>query len=124
MRRRTSGRLHPPRMTTVAFLGLGAIGRPMARCIANAGFDLIVWNRSAARSRELASATRARIADTPADAARGAEVVVTCLPTSIDVASLLDGATGILAGIARGALFVDCTSGDPATSQRIAARLA
>ncbi len=111
-------------MTNVAFLGLGAIGRPMARCVANAGFDLTVWNRSGERSREFVATTAARAATSPADAVRGADVVVACLSTSQNVASLLDGADGILAGIARGALFVDCTSGDPATSARIAERLA
>ncbi|HVB32231.1 MAG TPA: NAD(P)-dependent oxidoreductase [Gemmatimonadaceae bacterium] len=111
-------------MTNVAFLGLGAIGRPMARCVANAGFDLTVWNRNGERSREFAATTAARAASSPADAVRGADVVVACLSTSQNVASLLDGADGILAGIARGTLFVDCTSGDPATSARIAERLA
>jgi 3-hydroxyisobutyrate dehydrogenase len=51
-------------------------------------------------------------------------VVITCLPTSGDVVSLLDGADGLLAGLRRGALLLDCTSGDPATSRGIAARLA
>lgn len=111
-------------MTNVAFLGLGAIGRPMARCVANAGFDLTVWNRNGERSREFVATTAARAASSPADAVRGADVVVACLSTSQNVASLLDGADGILAGIARGTLFVDCTSGDPATSARIAERLA
>ena len=111
-------------MTSVAFLGLGAIGRPMAHRVAAAGFDLTVWNRTAGRSREFAAAAGARAAATPADAVRGAQVVVTCLSTSQNVASLLDGPAGILAGIDRGALFVDCTSGDPATSARIAERLA
>lgn len=111
-------------MTNVAFLGLGAIGRPMARCVANAGFDLTVWNRNGERSREFVATTAARAASSPADAVRGADVVVACLSTSQNVASLLDGADGILAGIARGTLFVDCTSGDPATSARIAVRLA
>ncbi|MDB4881541.1 MAG: mmsB, partial [Gemmatimonadetes bacterium] len=55
---------------------------------------------------------------------RGADVVITCFPVSADVESLLDGPDGLLAGFARGALLVDCTSGDPATSRRIAARLA
>ncbi|MHB1863423.1 MAG: NAD(P)-dependent oxidoreductase [Gemmatimonadaceae bacterium] len=111
-------------MTNVAFLGLGAIGRPMARCIANAGFDLTVWNRNGQRSREFAATNAARAASSPADAVRGADVVVACLSTSHNVASLLDGEHGILAGIARGTLFVDCTSGDPTTSARIAERLA
>jgi len=111
-------------MTSVAFLGLGAIGRPMAQRVAAAGFDLTVWNRTAERSREFAGANKARAAATPAAAVRGAQVVVACLSTSQNVASLLDGPDGVLAGIERGALFVDCTSGDPSTSARIAERLA
>jgi 3-hydroxyisobutyrate dehydrogenase len=111
-------------MPKVTFLGLGAIGRPMARRVADAGFDLTVWNRTAARARDFAAATGARAARTAAEAVRGADVVLSCLSTSQDVASLLDGPEGLLAGLARGALFVDCTSGDPATSIRIAERLA
>jgi 3-hydroxyisobutyrate dehydrogenase len=65
-----------------------------------------------------------RVAATPAEAARGRDFVVTCLPTSRDVESLLDGPDGLLAGLARGATLIDCTSGDPETSRRIAARLA
>jgi len=108
----------------IAFLGLGAIGRPMAARIAAAGMPLTVWNRTAERAASFARETGARHADTPADAVRGADVVVTCLSTSRDVASLLDGTNGLLAGFHQGAILVDCTSGDPATSRRIAARLA
>lgn len=64
------------------------------------------------------------MATTPADAARDRDVVVTCLPVSSDVESLLDGPDGLLATLAPGAVLVDCTSGDPATSRRMAARLA
>ena len=110
--------------TNLAFLGLGAIGTPMARHLAIPGFSLAVWNRTPSKAAAFAAAHAARAAASPADAARGAEFVVTCLPTSQDVESLLDGPDGLLAGLAPGALFIDCTSGDPATSQRIAARLA
>lgn len=109
---------------SLAFLGLGAIGAPMARHLATPPGSLAVWNRTAARAAEFATATGARLQATPADAARGADVVITCLPTSREVEALLDGPDGLLAGLARGAVLVDCTSGDPATSQRIAARLA
>lgn len=108
----------------VAFLGLGAIGRPMARRIADAGLTLAVWNRTRARAEEFARETGARAATSPADAARGTDVVITCLPVSADVEALLDGAEGLLAGMQAGSTLVDCTSGDPATSRRIAARLA
>lgn len=108
----------------VAFLGLGAIGRPMAARIVAGGHSLAVWNRTAERAKSFAAETGARLADTPAEAARGAQVVITCLPTSRDVESLLDGADGLLAGIGNGSTFIDCTSGDPAGCRRIAARLA
>jgi len=110
---------------TVAFLGLGAIGRPMAARLAHAqGITLAVWNRTAERGQSFGREHGARVAATPADAARGADVVITCLPVSADVESLLDGDAGLLATMSKGATLVDCTSGDPATSRRIAARLA
>jgi 3-hydroxyisobutyrate dehydrogenase len=108
-----------------AFLGLGAIGRPMAARIAGAGLPLTVWNRTRARADEFVRDVPAvRIGDTPADAARSARVIVTCFSTSRDVEANLDGDDGLLAGISRGATLIDCTSGDPVTSRRIAARLA
>jgi 3-hydroxyisobutyrate dehydrogenase len=112
-------------MPSVAFLGLGAIGRPMAACLAKApGISLAVWNRTAAKAATFAAEHGARHALSPADAARGADVVITCLPVSADVESLLDGADGLLAEMSRNTVLVDCTSGDPATSRRIAERLA
>src|SRR5688572_22636387 len=106
----------------VGFLGLGAIGTPMAAHLARR-WPLTVWNRTGARAAEFASRYGVRAAATPRDAAAGADVVVTCLPTSREVEALLEGVDGILAGLAEGALFLDCTSGDPATSRRIADRL-
>ena len=111
-------------MPTVAFLGLGAIGAPMARHLAAHDLGLRVWNRTATRAAAFAASHGAIRAATPADAARGADIVITCLPVSADVESLLDGPDGLLAGLASGSVLVDCTSGDPATSRRIAARLA
>lgn len=116
-------------MTSVAFLGLGAIGAPMARHLAGTDLSLTVWNRSRARADAFASESgssenRVRAASTPADAARGAAVVITCLPVSRDVESLLDGPDGLLATMTKGTVLVDCTSGDPATSRRMAAKLA
>jgi 3-hydroxyisobutyrate dehydrogenase len=107
----------------VAFLGLGAIGTPMAAHLAR-DHELTVWNRTAERAHAFAERNRASAASTPREAVTDAAAIVTCLPTSAEVESLLDGPDGILAGAAREALFLDCTSGDPATSRRIAARLA
>ena len=108
----------------IAFLGLGAIGRPMAARIAAAGLPLTVWNRTASRAEDFAREHGVARAATPADAAREADVVVTCLPTSRDVAGLLDGPDGLLAGMREGTTLVDCTSGDPATSRAIRDKLA
>ncbi|MDQ6829513.1 MAG: NAD(P)-dependent oxidoreductase [Gemmatimonadota bacterium] len=110
-------------MQKVAFLGLGAIGTPMAHHLAGAG-DLAVWNRTREKADAFAREHKARAAASPADAARGASVVITCLPKSSDVESILAGDDGLLAGLDRGATLVDCTSGDPASSRRIAAMLA
>lgn len=85
---------------------------------------LAVWNRTASRAAEFATRYGARAATSPRDAALGAEAVLTCLPTSREVEALLDGPDGLAAGLGPGALLLDCTSGDPATSRRVAARLA
>lgn len=96
----------------------------MAEHLAPPAADLTVWNRTAARARDFGARTSTKVAATPAEAARSADVVITCLPTSREVESLLDGPDGIEAGLREGATFVDCTSGDPATSRRIASRVA
>lgn len=112
-------------MHRVAFLGLGAIGTPMAAHLAGPGFDLVVWNRTALRATEFTAAhPTARQASNPAEAARDRDAVITCLPVSADVEALLEGPEGLLATMPAGAVLVDCTSGDPLTSRRIAARLA
>jgi len=107
----------------VAFLGLGAIGAPMARHLAP-HYTLSVWNRTVSRATDFARENNARAATSPADAVGGAAIAITCLPTSREVDSLLDGDEGMLGAFDRGSTLVDCTSGDPATSRRIAARLA
>jgi 3-hydroxyisobutyrate dehydrogenase len=107
----------------IAFVGLGAIGAPMAAHLAPGG-RLTVWNRTGSVAERFADRHEARVAATPRDAAAGADIVLTCLPTSREVEAVLDGPEGLLAGLHRGALLIDCTSGDPASSRRIAARLA
>ena len=110
-------------MTRVAFLGLGAIGEPMARHLAAPPFSLTVWNRTRTKADDFAAANGARVAATPAEAVAGAEVVITCLPSSREVGETLEGPTGILAGIATNAILVDCTSGDPGASREFAVTL-
>lgn len=106
----------------VAFLGLGAIGRPMAARLA-ARFPTTVWNRTAGVADRFAAEARCRVAAGAAEAVRGADVVVTCLSTSADVAELLHGPCRVADALSPGTLFLDCTSGDAATSRRLAADL-
>ncbi|HUQ47353.1 MAG TPA: NAD(P)-dependent oxidoreductase [Gemmatimonadaceae bacterium] len=108
----------------VAFLGLGAIGTPMAAHLAKEPFELTVWNRTSEKADAFAAEHGCKVAKTAADAVRDAEVVITCLPSSREVEALLQAPDGIAAGLPDGSLFIDCTSGDPATSKAIAENLA
>jgi 3-hydroxyisobutyrate dehydrogenase len=85
--------------------------------------DLIVWNRTGEKALAFAAQHGVRAASSPADAAQGCPVVITCLPTSREVEAILHGSSGLLAGLALGSTLVDCTSGDPASSRRISALL-
>jgi len=85
--------------------------------------ELIVWNRTWSRAAAFAARHGCRAMATPRELAAEAQVVITCLPTSREVEALLAGADGLEAGLRSGALFIDCTSGDPATSRRVAQRL-
>lgn len=106
----------------VGFLGLGAIGSPMAAHLARRD-ELMVWNRTSSRAEAFCARHGCRAAATPRELAAQAQVVITCLPTSREVEALLEGADGLEAGFRSGALFIDCTSGDPATSRLVAERL-
>src|SRR5437867_2317632 len=109
-------------MLNVAFLGLGSIGRPIAKRISAAGFPLTVWNRTAQRAQAFAKEIGVERATSAAEAAQGADVVVTCLSTSLDVEQVVS--EGVIESMRPGATLLDCTSGDPATSRRLAERLA
>ncbi|BEU28480.1 NAD(P)-dependent oxidoreductase [Paraburkholderia sp. 22B1P] len=107
----------------VAFLGLGAIGAPMAAHFSKS-HELVVWNRTPERLREFAALHACTAASTPKEAVKGADAVLTCLPASAQVEEILQGDNGMMAGFSPGGILIDCTSGDPDTSRRIAQRLA
>lgn len=104
----------------VGFIGLGAIGRPMAVHVARA-FDTMVWNRTAQRAQEFADERGAALAGSPAELAGWADVVITCLPTSKEVREVVEAAGDAWQ---EGMLLVDVTSGEPAASREIAQWLA
>lgn len=107
----------------IAFLGLGDIGALIASHLTREPFELVVWNRTASKASDFAQKHRVAIAQTPAEAVSGAEVIITCLPSSVEVEAILHGENGMLESLRKGAVLIDCTSGDPPTSRSIAAEL-
>ena len=107
----------------VGFIGLGIMGRGMARNLLQAGFPLCVWNRTASRADELVAAGATRGAS-PADVAAQSDIVISCVSDTPDVEQVLLGDDGVIAGVKPGALVIDMSTISPQATQTIAARLA
>jgi len=107
-------------MSAIGFIGLGIMGKPMARNLLKAGHSLIVHNRSRAAVDELAKEGAAPAADSQEVAARS-EVVVTMLPDSPDVELVYTGAEGVFSGVKAGTLLIDMSSISPVVARRLAA---
>jgi 2-hydroxy-3-oxopropionate reductase len=95
-------------ISKIAFLGTGLMGAPMCRCLLKAGFELTVWNRSAAKAEALRT-EGATVAATPTEAAAGAEVVITMLSDGPAVAEVMFE-QGVAKAIAEGATRIDMSS--------------
>ena len=108
---------------TVGFVGLGIMGKPMVRNLMKAGFTVIVHNRSRGAVDEMV-AEGAVAGENPADIARKSQIVITMLPDSPDVESVVYGENGLLGAMGQGSLLVDMSTIAPATSQGIAKALA
>lgn len=106
----------------LGFIGLGIMGKPMAKNLIKAGFSLVVHNRSQAPVQELA-ALGARVAKSPAEVAQQSEIIITMLPNSPEVEEVVLGKNGIAHGAAEGAVVIDMSSIAPLVSQRIAREL-
>ena len=102
-------------MTTIAFIGLGIMGRPMARNLVTAGFDVVGYNRSRPPTDELVAAG-GRGADSVASAVAEADVIATMVPDSPDVQGLLAGDGGVFEHAQPGALIVDFSTIRPDVS--------
>jgi 3-hydroxyisobutyrate dehydrogenase-like beta-hydroxyacid dehydrogenase len=109
----------------VAFLGLGIMGSRMAANLARAGFELTVWNRTAATAQEFADRHEGvTLAPTPAEAARASEIVVTMVVDGPQVEAVLLGEQGAATGAQAGTLCIDCSTIGPSATTAIAAALA
>lgn len=110
-------------MLKVGYIGLGLMGKSIARNILKSGYPLVVHNRSRAAVDELV-AEGAQAAFSPAEVASQVEVVFTNLPDSPDVEKVVLGPDGILEGARAGLVYVDNSTIKPATARLIAERLA
>jgi len=102
-----------PSKMAVGFVGLGVMGYPMAGHLANAGLDIVVYNRTASVAQKFAQehgAQNARIAATPAEVGQAADVVFMCVGNDNDVRSVACGENGVFAGLSAGNLLIDHTT--------------
>ncbi len=109
----------PTTKLPLGFIGLGLMGRPMARNLMRAGYSLTVHNRSRGAVKELLAEGAAE-AFSPAEVAARSDVVILSLPDSPDVESVALGPSGLREGFRPGGLVIDTTSGRPEASVRIA----
>ena len=102
-------------MTTVAILGTGKMGSAMARRLADSGFDLALWNRTSTKAEELRVG---RVAASPAEAVRDAEVVISSLTNDAAVRAVYLGEGGVLNGAA-GKLLIDASTAGPEVAEEL-----
>jgi 2-hydroxy-3-oxopropionate reductase len=106
----------------VGFIGLGIMGRPMAKNLMDAGYELVVHNRSPEKAEKLAE-EGATAAGSPREVAEACDVVITMLPDSPDVEAVVAGEGGVLDGIRDGALLVDMSTISPVVTEELSERL-
>jgi 3-hydroxyisobutyrate dehydrogenase-like beta-hydroxyacid dehydrogenase len=111
-------------MSTIAFLGLGVMGAPMARHLAKAGHEVVVYNRTAAKALAWVALNGHRAAPTPAEAAAGADMVALCVGNDDDVREVVLGPNGALAEMASGSILVDHTTASAGLARELSAACA
>jgi 2-hydroxy-3-oxopropionate reductase len=108
-------------METIGFIGLGLMGRPMAKNLLKAGYPLVVHSRSQGPVDDLVAAGALR-ASSPADIARRATRIITMVPDSPDVEQVLEGPDGVFGALQPGTIIIDMSSIAPGAARRLAAR--
>jgi 3-hydroxyisobutyrate dehydrogenase-like beta-hydroxyacid dehydrogenase len=108
---------------TVAVIGLGRMGGAMARRLSEVGHELVVYNRSADRAREIAATTGGAVAETAREAA-AAEVCVVSLADDAAVFDVYGGDDGLVAGLREGCVVCDTSTVAPVTARQVAGRVA
>jgi 2-hydroxy-3-oxopropionate reductase len=108
---------------TVGFIGLGIMGRPMAKNLMEAGYELVLQNRSPEKAEGLAEEGNATAARSPREVAEACDLVITMLPDSPDVEAVVAGEGGVLEGIRDSALLVDMSTISPVVTEELAAKV-
>ena len=108
-------------MSSVAFIGLGVMGYPMAGHLAAAGHHVTVYNRTAEKADKWVAAYGGQKANTPREAAANAAFVFTCVGNDDDLRAVVLGADGALAGMSAGAILVDHTTTSADVAREVAA---
>src|SRR5215204_2848704 len=103
----------------VGFIGLGIMGRPMAKNLMEAGYELILQNRSPEKAEELAEEGNATATGSPREVAEACDIVITMLPDSPQVEEVLAGEEGVFEGIREGALLVDMSTISPVVTEEL-----
>ncbi len=109
---------------TVAFIGLGTMGYPMAGHLARAGHRVTVYNRTTAKAQQWAKEYTGLVAPTPREAVQDADFVFTCVGNDDDVRSVVLGRDGAFAGMKEGATLIDCTTDSANLARELAAQAA
>jgi 3-hydroxyisobutyrate dehydrogenase len=106
-------------MAKLAFLGMGVMGFPMAGHLKKAGHDVVVYNRTAKKAQDWAAKHGGGHAATPAEAAKGADIVLVCVGNDDDLRSVVFGDKGAIAGMASGTILVDHTTASAEVAREI-----
>lgn len=109
---------------SAAFVGLGVMGYPMAGHLAASGFAMQVYNRTGAKSAQWAVEHGGEARPTPAEAAEGADFVMTCVGNDDDLRSVVLGDAGVFAGMKAGAILIDHTTTSAIVARELAAEAA
>jgi len=103
----------------VAFIGLGVMGYPMAGYISKAGHNVTVFNRTKSKAEKWIGEYKGKLAETPAEAAKDAEYIFTCVGNDNDLREVTFGDNGIFKTIKKGAVYIDNTTASAAIAKEI-----
>jgi 3-hydroxyisobutyrate dehydrogenase-like beta-hydroxyacid dehydrogenase len=107
-------------MAKIAFLGLGVMGFPMARHLVQDGNEVVVYNRTQSKAEKFVSEFNAKIASSPADASKGADIVFACVGDNADITEITTSNQGAFSAMKPQSLFVDHTTASASVSRKLA----